>query len=122
MMLIFKKHRKSSLNGEDFLKAYHQVVGFNHSEPAFKLNANKDPITLYLADLYTVATSCAGLPGLSIPNGFINDLPIGVQLIAPHFLKPNYYKLAINSKLLRIGTSKHQILKDNIMNYESYWY
>jgi aspartyl-tRNA(Asn)/glutamyl-tRNA(Gln) amidotransferase subunit A len=83
-----KAQKVRRLIGEDFIKAFAQVdiiLTPTTPEPAFKLNAKKDPISLYLQDLYTIATSCAGLPGLSIPNGFIDQLPIGVQLIGQHF-------------------------------------
>jgi len=85
----FQKAQKvRRLISEEFLKAFEQVdVILTPTTPttAFKLGAKKDPISLYLEDLYTIATNCAGLPGLSLPNGFIDDLPIGVQLIGQHF-------------------------------------
>jgi aspartyl-tRNA(Asn)/glutamyl-tRNA(Gln) amidotransferase subunit A len=40
---------------------------------------------MYLSDIYTIATNLAGLPGLSLPGGFVNGLPIGIQLIGNHF-------------------------------------
>jgi len=40
-----------------------------------------DPISMYLSDIYTIATNLAGLPGMSLPAGFIDQLPIGMQLI-----------------------------------------
>ena len=45
-----------------------------------------DPLRMYLSDIYTVSVNLAGLPGLSMPCGFdCRGLPIGAQLIAPHF-------------------------------------
>ena len=44
-----------------------------------------DPIQNYLADVFTVAANLAGLPALSIPAGFANGLPIGLQLMGKHF-------------------------------------
>ena len=54
--------------------------------PAFKLGEKtNDPVTMYLEDIFTIATNLAGLPGMSIPAGFMNDLPVGLQLIGKHF-------------------------------------
>jgi aspartyl-tRNA(Asn)/glutamyl-tRNA(Gln) amidotransferase subunit A len=44
-----------------------------------------DPITMYLNDIYTIGANLAGLPAMSIPCGFASGLPVGVQLIGPHF-------------------------------------
>jgi len=45
----------------------------------------KDRIQMYLSDVFTVSISLAGLPGISIPAGFLNNLPVGVQLIGNYF-------------------------------------
>ena len=53
-------------------------------EVAFALGAKSAaPLTMYLSDVYTVATSLAGIPGVSIPCGFADDLPVGLQLVGP---------------------------------------
>lgn len=54
---------------------------------AFKLGAHSDdPLEMYLQDVFTLPASLAGVPGISVPCGFDGDgLPIGLQLIAPHF-------------------------------------
>ena len=63
---------------------------------AFKLGEKiDDPVKMYLADVFTVGCSLAGLPGISIPCGFsANNLPIGFQLVGPEWSE---------TKLLRIG-------------------
>jgi aspartyl-tRNA(Asn)/glutamyl-tRNA(Gln) amidotransferase subunit A len=40
---------------------------------------------MYLADIYTIAINLAGLPAISIPAGFINEMPVGLQLIGNYF-------------------------------------
>lgn len=51
---------------------------------AFKIGSKKDPLEMYLEDIYTISINLAGLPAVSIPNGFTsNNLPIGLQLIGP---------------------------------------
>jgi aspartyl-tRNA(Asn)/glutamyl-tRNA(Gln) amidotransferase subunit A len=53
--------------------------------PAFKVGEKADPISMYLADVYTIAVNLAGLPAMSIPAGLVNDLPVGLQLIGNLF-------------------------------------
>lgn len=51
---------------------------------AFKIGSKKDPLEMYLEDIYTISINLAGLPAVSIPNGFTEDqLPLGLQLIGP---------------------------------------
>ncbi|MBN1683847.1 MAG: Asp-tRNA(Asn)/Glu-tRNA(Gln) amidotransferase subunit GatA [Gammaproteobacteria bacterium] len=52
---------------------------------AFKHGEKENRISMYLADIFTVTLNLAGLPGISIPSGFKNGLPIGLQLIGNHF-------------------------------------
>ena len=51
---------------------------------AFDSKGSKDPTELYLEDLFTIAANLAGIPAISIPQTFVNNLPTGHQLIAPH--------------------------------------
>lgn len=64
--------------------------------PAFKLGERtEDPLAMYLADIYTVTLNLAGVPGISIPCGFSSQgLPIGCQLVAPHFEEARLLKVA----------------------------
>jgi len=53
---------------------------------AFKIGEKtNDPISMYLSDIYTIAVNLAGLPAISIPAGFSNHLPVGLQLIGNFF-------------------------------------
>jgi len=63
--------------------------------PAFKLGEKiSDPLTLYLADVNTVPINLAGVPSISLPCGFDNGLPIGLQIIGRHFDEETVLKVA----------------------------
>ncbi len=72
---------------QDFITAFENVdIIATPTSPvtAFKLGEKTDdPLTMYLSDIYTIAVNLAGLPGLSQPCGFADDLPVGLQWIAP---------------------------------------
>lgn len=74
---------------DDFNQAFKDVdviLSPTTPTPAFKLGEKTtDPISMYLSDIYTIAVNLAGLPGISIPAGFVNNLPIGLQLIGNLF-------------------------------------
>ena len=70
---------------QDFVHAFaavDMVIGPTSPSPAFKLGEKtSDPVTMYLEDIYTIATNLAGLPALSIPTGMVDGKPVGLQLI-----------------------------------------
>ncbi len=82
-----KAQQVRTLIRRDFDEAFAKVdVIATPTSPitAFKLGEKKeDPLTMYLADIFTIAVNLAGLPGLSQPCGFAGDLPVGLQWIAP---------------------------------------
>jgi aspartyl-tRNA(Asn)/glutamyl-tRNA(Gln) amidotransferase subunit A len=85
-----KAQRVRALIAQDFKKAFEKVdvlLTPTAPTPAFALDANQDdPITMYLNDVFTVPTSLAGLPGISIPAGLSAEgLPLGLQLIGKPF-------------------------------------
>jgi aspartyl-tRNA(Asn)/glutamyl-tRNA(Gln) amidotransferase subunit A len=54
--------------------------------PAFRLGEKtSDPLQMYLADIFTVPANLAGIPGLSLPCGLVDGLPVGLQLLGRHF-------------------------------------
>jgi aspartyl-tRNA(Asn)/glutamyl-tRNA(Gln) amidotransferase subunit A len=64
-------------------------------EPAFKLGEKSDdPLSMYLSDIYTVHANLTGLPALSHPAGFVNGLPLGLQLIAPAWQEGRLLQMA----------------------------
>src|SRR6202051_4873714 len=84
-----KAQKVRRLITDDFRAAFAQVdllIGPTTPTPAFAIGAKiNDPVTMYLNDIYTIGANLAGLPGLSLPCGFIEGLPMGLQLIGPHF-------------------------------------
>jgi aspartyl-tRNA(Asn)/glutamyl-tRNA(Gln) amidotransferase subunit A len=84
-----KAQRARALLQQDFLRAFETVdllAGPTTPTVAFRLGEkNDDPLTMYLNDIYTNAVNLAGLPALSIPCGFVDGLPAGLQLIAPPY-------------------------------------
>ncbi len=62
--------------------------------PAFKIGEKKDPLSMYLEDVFMSSASLAGLPAISFPVGFINGLPIGAQIIGKPFDEATILKLA----------------------------
>jgi aspartyl-tRNA(Asn)/glutamyl-tRNA(Gln) amidotransferase subunit A len=84
-----KAQRVRQLISADFARAFKEcdlLVGPTTPTPAFRIGAKcDDPITMYLNDIYTIGANLAGLPGMSIPCGFVDGLPIGLQIVGPHF-------------------------------------
>jgi len=82
-----KAQQVRTLIRQDFIDAFEKVdVIATPTSPitAFKSGEKSDdPLTMYLADIFTIAINLAGLPGLSQPCGMANDLPVGLQWIAP---------------------------------------
>ncbi len=84
-----KAQQVRQLIADDFKKAFADVdviAGPTAPSPAFRLGDKvDDPIQMYLNDIYTIGANLAGLPGLSVPCGFVDDLPVGLHLVGAHF-------------------------------------
>jgi len=99
----------------DFVSAFEDIdviLSPTSPSPAFGFDSKgDDPVKMYLEDIFTISTNLAGLPGMSLPAGLINDLPIGMQLIG------NYFE---ESKLLNVAhrfqtaTDWHTLTPKNI--------
>jgi aspartyl-tRNA(Asn)/glutamyl-tRNA(Gln) amidotransferase subunit A len=74
---------------QDFLEAFNEVdliIGPTTPHPAFKIGEkNNDPVSMYMEDIFTLSLNLAGLPGMSVPCGTVEGLPVGMQLIGNHF-------------------------------------
>ncbi|NMZ61838.1 Asp-tRNA(Asn)/Glu-tRNA(Gln) amidotransferase subunit GatA [Pseudomonas nitroreducens] len=88
----------------DFTSAFAEVdviLGPTTPNPAWKLGEkNNDPVAQYLEDIYTITANLAGIPGLSMPAGFVDGLPVGVQLLAPYFQEGRLLNVAHQYQLV----------------------
>lgn len=74
---------------------YDVIIGPTSPTPAFKVGENiDDPMTMYLNDILTIPINLAGVPAISIPCGFENGLPLGLQIIGKHFDEETIYRTA----------------------------
>ena len=84
-----KAQQVRQLIADDFKNAFADVdviAGPTTPSPAFKIGDKvDDPIQMYLNDIYTIGANLAGLPAMSVPCGFVDDLPVGLHLVGPHF-------------------------------------
>ncbi|MGX7164411.1 Asp-tRNA(Asn)/Glu-tRNA(Gln) amidotransferase subunit GatA [Enterococcus massiliensis] len=83
---------------QDFEKVfadYDLIIGPASPTVAFGIGENiNDPITMYMSDILTIPVNLAGLPGMSVPAGFSEGLPVGLQIIGKHFDEATMYKAA----------------------------
>ena len=100
-----KAQKIRRLISEDFKQAFQEVdviMGPTSPSVAFRFGEKSaDPIAMYLSDIYTIAVNLAGLPGMSLPVGFSNNLPVGMQLIGDYFSE---------SRLLNVAHQYQQVI------------
>tara|TARA_B100000767_G_scaffold72848_1_gene69495 strand:+ start:53 stop:1507 length:1455 start_codon:yes stop_codon:yes gene_type:complete len=93
-----KAQKIRRLISEDFKKAFEKcdvILGPSAPSVAFPIGDKKeDPLKMYMQDVYTISTNLAGLPGLSMPGGLMNKLPIGIQLIGNYFSESKLLNIA----------------------------
>lgn len=80
---------------EQVFADYDLILGPTAPDVAYGLGTqNHDPVAMYLADLLTIPVNLAGLPAISIPAGFVDGLPVGLQLIGPKYAEEVIYQAA----------------------------
>jgi aspartyl-tRNA(Asn)/glutamyl-tRNA(Gln) amidotransferase subunit A len=82
---------------QDFQKVfenYDLIIGPTAPTVAYDLDTQHDPVAMYLGDLLTIPVNLAGLPGISIPAGQVDGLPVGLQIIAKAFDETTIYQAA----------------------------
>ena len=93
-----KAQKIRRLISEDFSKAFKKcdvILGPSAPSVSFPIGDKKeDPLKMYMQDVYTISTNLAGLPGLSMPAGLINNLPVGIQLIGNYFSEAKLLNVA----------------------------
>jgi len=86
------------LIANDFVEAFKScdvIMGPTSPSTAFKLGEKAaDPVQMYLSDIYTIAVNLAGLPGMSVPCGFVGGLPVGLQLVGNYFAEAQLLNVA----------------------------
>ena len=86
------------LIANDFVEAFKScdvIMGPTSPSTAFKLGEKAaDRVQMYLSDIYTIAVNLAGLPGMSIPCGFVGGLPVGLQLVGNYFAESQLLNVA----------------------------
>lgn len=73
---------------------YHIILGPTTPKLPFKIGEITDPVTMYKSDLFTVAVNLAGICALSLPCGYVGNLPIGLQIMGDRFKEINILKAA----------------------------
>ncbi|MDD5674309.1 MAG: amidase family protein, partial [Chitinivibrionales bacterium] len=93
-----KAARVRTLIARDFAQAFDScdaLISPVAPTPPFAIGAHSDdPLQMYLTDIYTVAANLAGIPGISVPCGECEGLPIGVQFMAPPWREDTCIRLA----------------------------
>ncbi|MCK5888936.1 MAG: Asp-tRNA(Asn)/Glu-tRNA(Gln) amidotransferase subunit GatA [Methylococcales bacterium] len=93
-----KAQKVRRLISNDFNQALSEVdVLMGPVSPSTAFTAGEktaDPIEMYLADIYTIAVNLAGLPAMSIPAGFVNNMPVGLQIIGDYFAEERLLNIA----------------------------
>jgi aspartyl-tRNA(Asn)/glutamyl-tRNA(Gln) amidotransferase subunit A len=93
-----KAQEVRALIAEDFARVFAGGVDVlltpTTPTPAFPIGAKSDPYEMYLSDIFTATANLAGVPAMSLPVGRVDNLPVGGQLLAPHFGEYTMFRAA----------------------------
>ena len=93
-----KAQQVRRLISQDFQNAFRDVdviMGPTSPTTAFNIgDKTANPVTMYLSDIYTIAVNLAGLPGMSVPAGFVGKHPVGLQIIGNYFQEARLLNIA----------------------------
>jgi aspartyl-tRNA(Asn)/glutamyl-tRNA(Gln) amidotransferase subunit A len=90
-----------------FASGVHLLFTPTAPTPAFRIGEVSDPYQMYLSDIFTVTANLVGIPAMSQPIGRVDGLPVGGQLLAPHFAEPTMFRAAAALERA-LGTEAHQ--------------
>lgn len=109
-----KAQKIRRLISNDYAQAFESVdviAGPTAPTPAFKLGEKvDDPVSMYLSDIYTIGVNLAGLPGMTIPAGFVNKLPVGLQCVGNYFDEARLFNVGHQ---FQQATDWHRKIPDN---------
>jgi len=92
-----KAQKVRTLIKQDFEKVlakYDVLLSPTTPTVAYRIGEISDPLTIYMGDVYTIPVNLAGLPAISIPAGFVDGMPVGMQLIGNYFAEGMLYRTA----------------------------
>ena len=102
---------------DNFIKAFNEVdYIFAPTSPTTAFNIGEktsDAVEMYLSDIYTTPVNLAGLPAVSIPIGFSNNLPVGMQIVGNYFSEDNILNIA---NLFQKETDWHKKIPEGFNN------
>ncbi len=94
-----KAQKVRTLIKQEFDEVFQQVdaiISPTSPTTAFEVGEKiGDPLSMYLSDILTIPANMAGLPGMSVPCGFVEDLPVGLQIIGPRFSESRIYNIGM---------------------------
>ena len=94
-----KAQKVRTLIKQEFDEVFRQVdaiISPTSPTTAFEVGEKiGDPLAMYLSDILTIPANMAGLPGMSVPCGFVDDLPVGLQIIGPRFSESRIYNIGM---------------------------